>query len=595
MPTDILHRAEPDRSPPSFRPLPVLCVAVAGHRRLSPDGADARRIEAVAAELLRALAREAARVAARDAEFFTAAPPLTRVVSRFSGEADLACMRAAERTGCEIRAIRIPGGEEAPTEQPLVLADGPGDDDARAEAGQVLLERADLLLAYWRGEADLDPGSTAALVQQAVQRRMPVLLLPTEDGGTVSLIDDPENHLLAVRATALPRLSLDGNLDRVVARVFAPPAHEAERRALRDCFAEPKAPRSRRPEYLALLSIAARRGSDGPALSGTEEWARAKAAAALVSPEAAWAVARTESLQARMDTLSAFYARRARSGVVLRYGMPAIGAVFIALLAVLLPQYGLAWLGVQAVVMTLLVGESTWGARRRWSERWLDYRSLAERLRCDRFLDPCGIGSRRVEDETSAEDPAWMRWSHRRLALGIWTGGTVSPAAVEAAMRHLVEVEIPGQVRYHEGAAIQYRSLGGRLGLVAGSSALGMLAASLLLLALPKDSGWVGIAVNLLMSLLIVLPSLFLASRGIRAEGGYELAAARSRDAAVALRRLSGLIETSPPTYPRLVRASLTAARAMILDTVDWRVGLQRSRTPYRGEPEAPATPPGET
>ena len=603
MPPDPSAPTQAVGAPPSFRPEPVLTVAVAGHRVLDGAGTEARRIKAVAAELLAALAAETARVAARDAAFFDGGPPRLRAVSRFAGDSDRAIMAAAERSGCELRAIqpwRRDGGGYAPEAAPLLtraaepldLAGDPNDERMLAEAGQALLDRSDLLLVFWRGVADASPGGTAALVQQAVQRRMPVLLLPAGDGG-VSVIDDPENHLLPPLATELPRVGLTENLDRVVARAFAPPASEAERLALRDCLAEPPAPRSRRPEYGVLLAIAARGLADDGSLSPAEEWKRARIMAERVSPEAGRGVARTERLQARMEELAAFYGRRARSGVVLRYGMPAVGGVFIALLAVLLPQYSLAWLGVQAIVMTLLVSESTWGGRKRWSERWLDYRSLAERLRCDRFLDPCGIGSRRIEEETSAEDPAWMRWVHRRLALGPWSGGTVSPAVVEAALRHLVEVEIPGQVRYHENAALRYRSLGRRLGLIATLSALGMLAASLVLLVLPTGGSWLVAVVNLLMSLLIVLPSLFLAARGMRAEGGYELAASRSRDAAAALRRLARLIETSPPSYGRLVRASLTAARAMILDTVDWRVGLQRSRTPYRGEPEPELDPDG--
>ncbi|HMO28550.1 hypothetical protein [Enterovirga sp.] len=598
MPIDESLPTGPERAPPSFRPAPVLTVAVAGHRRLDATGREADRIGAAAADLFASLAREAAAAAERDAAFFGGGPARLRAVSRFAGEADLAIMEAAGKAGCELRAIlpwrRDPGAAApelarllAQAPQPLDLDGEPGDERLMAEAGQALLERADLLVVFWRGAANASPAGTAALVQHAVRRRMPVLLLPVGEGG-VSVIDDPENHLLPPLATELPRVPLAGNPDRVVARVFSPPVGEAERRALQDCLDEPLSPRSRRPEYRVLLAIAARRAPGKPALPAGEEWARARALAALVSEEAALAVSRTERLQARMEELAAFYGERARSGVVLRYGMPAVGGVFIALLAVLLPQYGLAWLGVQAVVMTLLVSESTWGSRRRWSERWLDYRSLAERLRCDRFLEPCGIGSRRIEEETGAEDPAWMRWCHRRLVASAWTGGTVSAEIVAAALRHLVEVEIPGQIRYHEGATLRYRSLGRRLGLIATFSATGMLAASLVLLALPAGSSWLTVAVNLLMSLLIVLPSLFLAARGLRAEGGYELASARSAEAAAALRRLAGLAETAPAGYGPLVRASLAAARAMILDTVDWRVGLQRSRTPYRGEPQKP-------
>jgi hypothetical protein len=564
----------------SFRPAPVLTVAVTGHRDLVPASEEARLIAAAAETVFRALAAEAARIASRDAAFFSPEPPRLRAVSRFDGGGDLTLMAAAERAGCERRAVVA--GRTAPPDvaAPLDLGGTPGDPRMRAAGGQALLDRSDLLLVFWRGEPDAVPGSTASLVQQAM-RRMPVVVLSPE--GEATILDDPQEHLMPESAADAPRVPFAANLDRILARAFAPPQGTAERAALAAFLAEPEAPRSRRPEYRFLMLVAERRrAAGGASLSGAEEWRRAEAAAALVSPEAAAAVARAGGRAARAEELAAFYGERARSGTVLRYGMPAVGGVFIALLAVALPQYSLAWLGVQAVVMTLLVSESTWATHRRWGERWLDYRSLAERLRCDRFLHPYGIGSRRIEEGTGAEDPAWMRWCHRRLAAAEWTGGRIGPEVVAAASHHLVAVEIPGQARYHEGATIRYRSLGRRLGLIATGSVLGMLAASAILVVLPAGRGWQNVATDLLTSLLIVLPSLFLAARGLRAEGGYELAAARSANAAADLRAVARRILAAPATYGRLVEASLGAARAMISDTIDWRVGLQRSRTPYR-------------
>lgn len=576
-----------------FRPDPVLAVGL-----VQEGGSDEAAFAAPLAALLGALRAECAAIVGRNPDVFSAAPPRLRIVAR-SGrpEAELARAEAGRAPDTEIGLIGMghgPSQECGPTVRELRVPGEAGDPRAETRAGHAILEGSDILVACGEIRPDAEAGSMGALVQQALERRLPVLLLPGGAGREVEVIDDPAELLLPAVAAELPRVRLSDNLDRVLLRAFAPPEGAAERQALRDCLAEPHAPRTIRPEYPALLLLASRpraTADAAPAPSGQEEWRRAAALAALVSPEAALDVARQAARHGRMEELAAFYGRRVRSGAVLRYTGPAFGALMIALLAIVAPGIGLAWLGVQAVVMTLTIAESGAAARGRWSERWLDYRSLAERLRCDRYLALFGTGIARLGIVGEVEDPVWMRWCHTRLLRERWPVGLVTDEVVRAAFGHLAEVEVAGQIRYHEAASLRFRSLARRLRAIGTGSILCLIAASVLLFGQTLLAPDARALQALLMTVLITLPSLFLATRGLRLEGAFDLAAARSDQTLVALRRLRERMLAGPPTFGRLLEASSAAAAAMVLETVDWRVGVQRSRTPYRAEAPTGAAP----
>lgn len=570
-------KAAPPDTPagPALRPDPVLAVGFAADAASRDDGHAA----SVATEVLAVLLAECGRIAAREPDFFSGRAPRLRLLTRPPRSAvEQAVVAAAGEIGAEVAII--PG-----------RSDIAGEGDDGGQAGDLLLDGSDLLLALWDGRPG-ERGSTAALVQAAVARGLPVLLRPDGPGGEVGIVADPEELLLPADAASLPRVALSQNLDRVLARAFAPPTEAAEREAWRGFLREPARPRSRRPEYAALLLLASGPPPTGTGMTSREEWARAEALAALVSPEAVAAVSRIRSVQARMEDLAAFYGRRVRSGIVLRYGMPALGGLAVALLAIVAPQIGLAWLGVQAVVMTLTIGEATWAVRRRWNERWLDYRSLAERLRCDRFLVPFGLAIAGRGAEAGPEEPAWTLWLRRRLVRERWAGGTLGADIVGRALDHLVAVELAGQIRYHEAADRRFRNLSRRLRMAGIGSIVCVVAASAVLFALSLADSAFPLIQALIMAALITLPSAYLATRGIRLEGSFDLAAARSRQASTTLRRLRDRIGAATPSLVRLAEASRAAAAAMILDTADWRIGLQHSRNLYRAEPDDSATPP---
>ncbi len=593
-----LPAASPAEAP--LRPDPVLAIAVIGHQGFGPEGEDAERLAREARQVFAALDADTARIAAENAALYGPSPPRLRVVTGLRDGADLVIAAAALEAGLEIRAV-LPGPPAlcraalasdaarrlfdeilAAAPEPFFLCGDPAQPADRARAGASLIDRADLLLAFWNRKAGWSRAGTASLVQEAVDRRLPVLVLPQRPGDAVTVIDDPDELLLPAHAADLPHVSFALNRDRVLARAFAPPASAYEKRALAEYLVEPLRPQSHRFEYRLFLALARRRAPGSLGLPQSEEWARARAVAALVSPRAAGAVDRMRLLQARQEELAAFYGHRVRSGIVLRYVLAGLGSFLVAIFALLKPEFGLAWLVVQAVITAVTIGETTYALLRRWDERWLDYRSLAERLRCDRFLQPIGIATVRLDAQTSAEDPAWMRWYHRRTLRSCWVGGEIGPAAAEAAWTHLAGTEIEGQIRYHEAAGLRFEDLERRLLWIGTGAVLCTLAASIVLIAV-EQAALEGFSLLAPIKIaLVTLPAVFLAARGLRAEAGLELAASRSRQALNALREVRRRMEAAPASFDRLDQASRAAAAAMILDTMDWRIGVQRSRSPYR-------------
>lgn len=591
----------------SLRPDPLLALGLVANRTAALEGGRRETLRAEVGRLVGALRRECERIAAANPGLFSGVPAGIRVVSHLGGEASLVMAEAAREAGAEVRAVLPYGPDlcraELGTDEaratldrllsgdadPFVLDGAPGSVRAQESADALVLDGSDILVAFWDGEPDGSRAGIAALVQEAVDRRVPVVVLPAGAGGEPGLIDDPDALLLPAVAADLPRVAFAANVDRVLARAFAPPANPHEQGAIRDCLEEARRSRSRRFEYRILLKLARRRARDPDAIGPDEEWRRAKASAALVSPGAAAAVDRLRQLADRMDEVAGFYGEQVRSGIVMRYLLAALGSLLLAVFALLAPEFGLAWLVVQAAISTLTIVEGRAAAQRRWNERWLDYRSLAERFRCDRFLLPIGIATVRLDTQTSAEDPAWMRWCHRRLLRAAWIGGTIGPEVVARATQHLVGVEIPGQTGYHEGAALRARSLARRLQRIGSGAVVTTLAACLVILAtqavaLPE------LLTATIQAGLLVLSAVYLASSGLRAEAGFDIAAARSEGALAALGAVRERVEALPQSFERLAVASRAAASAMILDTMDWRVGVQRSRQPYRSTPP-PAGP----
>src|SRR5262249_29967897 len=98
-----------------------------------------------------------------------------------------------------------------------------------------------------------------------------------------------------------------------------------------------------------------------------------------------------EDLQ-QIDKLANFYARLYRSSTASEFIFTIVAAFVSALTLILLPSIAGASLIAQVVVNFLVLFDAKTRTTQRWQERWLDYRVIAGRLGCIRFMHPLGLG-----------------------------------------------------------------------------------------------------------------------------------------------------------------------------------------------------------
>jgi hypothetical protein len=111
------------------------------------------------------------------------------------------------------------------------------------------------------------------------------------------------------------------------------------------------------------------------------------------------------------------------------------------------------------------------GNDRRWHERWMDYRLLAERLRLQRTLAPLGRvipDTRRPAHQSSGElRETWVGWYFRALvrALGMIPGhyDEKHVEGARAVAADLLTGKDMGQIAWHRGNAERFKAVADRL------------------------------------------------------------------------------------------------------------------------------------
>ena len=283
----------------------------------------------------------------------------------------------------------------------------------------------------------------------------------------------------------------------------------------------------------------------------------------------------------QIDKLAVYYGQLNRSSVVSRYLLIIFVAFLSGLTGILLPSKFATSLILQVAVTLFVLLDAKIGGRQRRQERWLDYRSLAERLRSLRFLHPLGVGPVAPKNLFGRDREAWTDWYVRHTARGLrGPVGTMCEQEIAAAAEQLVTIEIPEQVNYHREVFRQLGTFERRLA----------LAANMALAAAIGVAATLGIAAYILGSvdlvwwkpiasvLLGALPAAMTAFNGIRADVDLVRLAERSEMTAAALGRLGNAISGRPLTYDRVAGAAIRIASMMANELSEWRFVLESRR-----------------
>ncbi|HEY1559648.1 MAG TPA: hypothetical protein VGF71_02025 [Caulobacteraceae bacterium] len=309
--------------------------------------------------------------------------------------------------------------------------------EAYGQAGRVVLNQSDLLLAVWDGGSTNGIGGTFDTIQQAIAFNVPTLWLDSRSPFGWKLLRD-EADLEAITGETdcapCPR-PVDGALNKAIDEVVRAElglggsqgdqldAYLAETRPKRNWAMTWKLFRDFmdlgriRPPAIRVADFQDQIRSGWPVIGDPD------VAEGDVAPDRSWMNGQLRRHYAWSDKLADLYADAHRSAFVAS-SLMAAAAVFTALLPVAGHFGRQAALGtaiIEALILALLVGLPVRARSRRWHEKWLEYRVLAELVRELRILIP--FGGARPLPRTAAHlsnygDPArsWMNWQARAIA-----------------------------------------------------------------------------------------------------------------------------------------------------------------------------------
>jgi ABC-type multidrug transport system fused ATPase/permease subunit len=421
-----------------------------------------------------------------------------------------------------------------------------------------------------------------------VSRSIPTIVIdpkfPESPKILVPRADDRLDHAVA---SDLNWRTLDADLTPLVVNQLGPPAGLTRRRGLIDLLSERPSSANWRIEHPALLKVfgAARttyHDTTSQPVAGRAAWDAAVRTAQALDRTLATHLDELGRTTRQIDKFSEYYGQLFRSSAVSRFLLIVAVAFLSGLIGILFPSMFGTSLILQVAVSILVLIDSKIGSRRRWQERWLDYRLLAERLRGLRFLHPLGVGAEGPASSSRRSRDAWTDWYVRRTARALGApAGTMRAPAMPAMAEQLVAIEIREQVHYHRRAFRQLGKLERRLA----------LAANVALGAAIAVGGALGIAAYFLGGLeavwwkptasvlLAALPAAMAAFNGIRADGDLVRLVERSAMTAAALARLGRAVSSAPLTYDRVASAAARAAAIMANERSEWRFVLESRRT----------------
>ncbi|MDQ2860756.1 MAG: DUF4231 domain-containing protein [Pseudomonadota bacterium] len=460
----------PPRAAMAFR------VGVVGHRpdRLPRDDAGLEAIRGRMADVLVGVAKAMADFAADpDARHYSDAAHTLRAVSPLAEGADRMFAEEALRLGYHLCCVmpfaqgefeedfRAPQSaapdalagfrallDEARRGAGLTTFELDGSRDRRAEAyeaaGRVVLNQSDLLVVVWDGGGAGGVGGTLNTLRQAIAFSVPVVWIDSRAPHGCRVLRHPEDLDCLMASGECPAApSIDhgddqARLRRAIADLvvdeLALPAEAVAERSHLGAYQREERPRVNlafawklfrdlldqgrlRLPRIRVADFVDQIADDWPVADAADPSAPRAGVAwinALLRPHYAWS-----------DKLADRYADAHRSAFVWA-SLLAATAVFLALLPMAAAwrphtRLSVATAIVEACVLIVMVGLPILARPRRWHQRWLEYRVLAELIRELRILVPVGGG--RPLPRTPAHlaaygDPtrSWMYWQIRAIA-----------------------------------------------------------------------------------------------------------------------------------------------------------------------------------
>jgi hypothetical protein len=581
-------------SPP--RPRLVVQIGVTGHRPNRLSAGAAAGLPGQCAQVLKAIAALAAR--AHDPLLHSPQAPLLRILSPLAEGGDRIVAHAGLALGADLQ-CPLPFHEEEycrdfDTEASrdefhtlLAKASAVFQADGAREAqtvayeriGRFVLEQSDFLIAIWDGEPAAGRGGTTQIVEEAFQQNIPVIwlhaslerppcILLTGESGDRQLL--PLDELETRFASRFSQSNGGDGSDLNFSRIYCAekqPRFDFGRifRIFRDVLAKGKIRKgswriadfqpSAHAEWTKMISHSPEPPEE------TKRYLLDR-----LCPHYAWA-----------DGLSGYYAGLLRSSS-LATNLLSASAVLVATLGMLGHVHNLEGRRVPeltefALIAVILV--ITWhGRRKRWHERWLNYRQLAELLRQYCYLSPLGCALATPAPPAhfgAGSDRSWVDGMFRTIARDLGMAPAIISRNYLNSIGKLIESILDDQVGYHQGNSGTLTKLNHRLHHIGTTLFVITLLGCVVHVfsnQINRDSIW-------FLMLATVPPAFGAAFYAIASHGEFARTADRSRAMALELSSLQSIdlknaLDSTEDGFAALRQAAQRIAGVMIAETMDW-------------------------
>lgn len=481
-------------------------------------------------------------------------------------------------------------------------------------AGRIVLNQSDVVIAIWDGDPG-KKGGTGQIVAEAERLGVPIIWIESNAPNTLNvklqngnnatswkgaseLVAERIEKLLAPPPQPMPKHGDEKPREDLRGAYFS----ETERKLtlgfvwklFRDLVADFK---------IKIPTIRLKPFEESVAM----EWAESRELSPSLPSEVLDRIdAGLRGHYAWADQLANYYADAYRSAFVFNYLMAGFAVLFAFLsyaahsrtfenFGANVDKIGAIASGGEVLAIVAILFFTVFGNWKRWHERWIDYRLLAEQLRQQRFLMALGRvlpSAPGVPVYVSDDDPSnsWIQWHFRAIvrAAGI-VDARFDNAYLSAASFFVKAEGIDGQVTYHKVNAERMERADKFLHR-AGNTLFGLAAVActlhLLNYVLPlfdkhmfAHEGRVALFLTLIT---VVGPAFGAALTAIRFQGEFERVIKRSRAMKGQLQQISEELEKfrsvdAMPSSGALREVATRGAQLMISEVLDWRtVFLER-------------------
>lgn len=455
-------------------------------------------------------------------------------------------------------------------------------------AGEIVLQQSDLLLAIWDGTQNNKIGGTGNIVAQAKEKNMPVLWINSQAPHTITLLhkndefaDWQSNLIPALKSILIPD-------DAATSFNQLHLTEEPQKWVwsfVNTVFAQ-------------VLSTGYWRKSifkkNNHIKNAYDEWSRIwdkMPTDNTVYKE--YAEEKFKSYYVWLDYLSLNYGDNYRSAGILRHT-----AYFLATIGYGIGFYYGFWyknggnsnttvlfvrefgFATQAIFLGIIIKIYKVNEKNKWHQKFIDYRILAEMMRHSVLLASLGSGIKGISLPVylKKEEVSWINWYYRAIVRQAGIPCIVLNVAQLHYTKNLVLTMLEQQVAYHTSNQSKNNKIGSRLNrysklfywatIIVVAMRVAVYALGFITIL---NEHYVELGVKVFNVFCLLFPALALLFQAIALQGGYDILAQRSAAMKDDLEKLMQSLEKQS-SYKGVKNIAEKAAALMISEVTDWRL-----------------------